>query len=354
MPIDCSGFTGQEAALCRQSTGQTPVYFSMKPTQEVFTRTNARGEVEIGFRRGPVSYPLTGKVVPGFERVVWTLRSDGSATQTLWEITQWGRAPEVLNYSPQEFELLRVFGSLGYASPIPKGEEWNTENWSKDIVPITEADRQRAVDTIRSLSAVDILGLYYSLWEIEPPKVGKCGRVKRLDITTPPQASDDRGYALFQYPIMGAIYRLRPELREVYDPATGNKIPGLLPPDRLPEIPCLVSKSKWDIVADLALTVIGLGFPGPQWASAMMSIVQAADQFRSMKDDFAAQKKLLELNNFVTRGAEAIMTAPPKPPGPMEVLESRAEGKTPPPASQAQGGAFPWWLVAGTAALLLS
>lgn len=354
MPIDCSGFTGREAALCRQSTGQPPVGLPIRPPQEVFTRTNARGEVEIGFRRGPVTYPLTGKVDPAIERVVWTLRTDGSAAQTLWEITQWGRAPEVLNYSPQEFELLRVFGSLGYAKPIPKSGEWNADDWPKDIVPTTEADRQRAVDAIRSLSAVDILGLYYSLWEIEPPKVGECGKVKRLDITTPPQASDDRGYALFQYPIMAAIYRLRPELREVYDPATGNKIPGLLPPDRLPDIPCLVSKSKWDIVADLALTVIGLGFPGPQWASAVMSIVQAADQIRSMKDDFAAQKKLLELNNFITQGATAIVVNPPKPPSPIGELESRSEGKTPPPALQAQGRAFPWWILAGAAALLLS
>ena len=350
MPIDCGGMTGREAALCRQMTGQSFVGAPVVPPQQVFTRINSKGETEIGFTRGPITYPLTGKIDPSIERVVWVLRRDGSARQTLYGPTQWGLAPEVREYNPSEFELLRVFGSLGGVSPIPKSGEWNAD-WTADRVPITDADKQRAVEVIRNLSAAEILSIYYSLYEIIPPKVGQCGTIKRLDITTPPQASDDRGYALFQWPIMAAIYRLRPELREIYDPTTGQKIPGLLPPDQLPNIPCLVSKSKFDVWADVLLSVISLGFPGPAWAGAMMSIVQTVDQIRSMKDTAAYQQKMAELSDKITKGAVAIMQAPPKTPVEQALIDRAAGTAT---AAVPPSGGFPWWILAGAAAVLLS
>jgi hypothetical protein len=227
---------------------------------------------------------------------------------------------------------------------------WNAD-WTDDIAPITDADKQRAVEVIRNLSAAEILSIYYSLYEIIPPKVGECGKIKRLDITTPPQASDDRGYALFQWPIMAAIYRLRPELREIYDPTTGQKIPGLLPPDQLPNIPCLVSKSKFDVWADVLLSVISLGFPGPAWAGAMMSIVQTVDQIRSMKDTAAYQQKMAELSDKITKGAVAIMQAPPKTPVEQALIDRAAGTAT---AAVPPSGGFPWWILAGAAAVLLS
>jgi len=342
--------TGREAALCRQMTGQSFVGAPIVPPQQVFTRINSKGETEIGFTRGVITYPLTGKTDPAVERVNWVLRPDGSARQTLYGPTQWGLPPEVREYTPNEFELLRVFGSLGGVSPIPKSGEWNAD-WTADRVPITDADKQRAVEVIRNLSAAEILSIYYSLYEIIPPKVGECGKIKRLDITTPPQASDDRGYALFQWPIMAAIYRLRPELREIYDPATGQKIPGLLPPDQLPNIPCLVSKSKFDVWADVLLSVISLGFPGPAWAGAMMSIVQTVDQIRSMKDTAAYQQKMAELSDKITRGAVAIMQAPPKTPVEQALIDRAAGTAT---AAVPPSGGFPWWILAGAAAVLLS
>jgi hypothetical protein len=243
-----------------------------------------------------------------------------------------------------------VFGSLGGVSPIPKSGEWNAE-WTANMAPFTDADRQRAVDIIRNLSAAEVLAIYYSLYEIIPPKVGQCGSIKRLDITTPPQASDDRGYGMFQGPIMGAIYRLRPELREIYDPTTGQKIPGLLPPDQLPEIPCLVSKSKFDVWADVLLSVISLGFPGPAWAGAINTIVQTVDQIRSMKDTVAYQQKMAELSAKITGGAVAIMQAPPKTPAEQALIDRAAGTAT---AAVPPSGGFPWWILAGAAAVLLS
>lgn len=350
MPINCDQFSGRELAMCKASTGQAYTGVPVVPPQQVFTRINSKGETEIGFTRGVVTYPLTGKTDPAVERVVWVLRRDGSARQTLYAPTQWGLAPEVKEYSPTEFELLRVFGSLGGVRPIPKSGEWNAD-WTADRVPITEADKQRAVEIIKSLSAAEILSIYYSLYEIIPPKVGECGKIKRLEITTPPQASDDRGYALFQWPIMAAIYKLRPELHEIYDPTTGQKIPGLLPPDQLPNIPCLVSKSKWDVWADVLLSVISLGFPGPTWVSAMMSIVQTVDQIRSMKDAAAYQQKMAELSDKITKGAVAIMQAPPKTPVEQALIDRAAGTAT---AAIPPSGGFPWWILAGAAAVLLS
>jgi hypothetical protein len=350
MPINCDQFYGRELAMCKASTGQAFTGAPVVPPQQVFTRINSKGETEIGFTRGPITYPLTGKIDPAIERVNWVLRPDGSARQTVYVPTLWGLPPEVKEYTPNEFELLRVFGSLGGVSPIPVSGGYNAE-WSSGITPITEADKQRAVDIIRNLSPAEILSIYYSLYEIIPPKVGECGKIKRLDITTPPQASDDRGYALFQGPIMAAIYRLRPELREIYDPTTGQKIPGLLPPDQLPNIPCLVSKSKFDVWADVLLSVISLGFPGPAWAGAMMSIVQTVDQIRSMKDTAAYQQKMAELSDKITKGAVAIMQAPPKTPVEQALIDRAAGTAT---AAVPPSGAFPWWILAGAAAVLLS
>lgn len=350
MPINCDQFSGRELAMCKASTGQAYTGAPVVPPQQVFTRINSKGETEIGFTRGAVTYPLTGKTDPAVERVVWVLRRDGSARQTLYGPTQWGLAPEVKEYNPTEFELLRVFGSLGGVRPIPSSGVWNAD-WTADRVPITEADKQRAVEIIKSLSAAEILSIYYSLYEIIPPKVGECGKIKRLEITTPPQASDDRGYALFQWPIMAAIYKLRPELHEIYDPTTGQKIPGLLPPDQLPNIPCLVSKSKWDVWADVLLSVISLGFPGPTWVSAMMSIVQTVDQIRSMKDAAAYQQKMAELSDKITKGAVAIMQALPKTPVEQALIDRAAGTAT---AAIPPSGGFPWWILAGAAAVLLS
>jgi hypothetical protein len=362
MPINCDQFYGRELAMCKASTGQAFTGAPVVPPQQVFARINSKGETEIGFTRGVITYPLTGKTDPAVERVNWVLRPDGSARQTIYVPTQWGLPPEVREYTPSEFELLRVFGSLGGVSPIPKSGEWNAE-WAANMAPFTDADRKRAVDVIRNLSAAEVLAIYYSLYEIIPPKVGQCGSIKRLEITTPPQASDDRGYGLFQGPIMAAIYKLRPELREIYDPTTGKSIPGLLPPDQLPQIPCLVSKSKFDVWADVLLSVVSLGFPGPTWVGAINTIVQSVDQIRSMKDAIGYQKQMAELSAKITGGAVAIMQAPPKPPGQLSQAEkdllAKASGETKSPtgsSGEAVGSSsgIPWLLIAGAAAALLS
>jgi hypothetical protein len=88
-------------------------------------------------------------------------------------------------------------------------------------------------------------------------------------------------------------------------------------------------------------------------ARGIMDMKSQADKIRAMQE-FSAK---------VVGGYQAASDARnlivPPPPGPKltpaeEALVIKAEGKTPSAVIPAQRGTFPWWIVAGAAALLLS
>jgi hypothetical protein len=303
--IDCGRYFGREATLCRAMLGQKPTGAPIVPPQQVFRRLNNQGEIEIGWRRDQIQYPLTGRIEPAIERVVWLLRRNGSARQVLYNPTNWGKMPIVKEYSPSEFELFRVFGSLGFLNQIPNTGERNSE-WDARIAPFSESDRMRAFEIIRRLSDNETILLYYSLWEVIPAQIGGCGSIKRLETTTPPQAMDESGlgYASFQWSIMYSIYNYRRDLHQVFDPETRSNVPGILPPEQLPQIPCLVGKSRFDIVADGVLTAISLGFPGPTWATYAVRIARNVDRFRAYRNERALRNQSENLRRTIAQALE--------------------------------------------------
>ena len=276
------------------------------PQRTVFDRTLPDGTRTIGWTSGQESH------------VVWTIRQNGTAT---WWQEGWndGRTDlsTVHNFSQTDLNLFKVWGTYS-AGSFP-------------YFPFTESDKEIADRTIREMQVADVLSLYYNLWVFTPPPCGGCGQLVPVNGVTPraiyePARSDlaNPKVELFQYGILQNIWRIRTDLRKIRNPANGEIIDGLISPERFPSVPCRISCSRFDVIADVVISVLTLGLGAPAWASAVLNLVQAADTIRQMRDARSQAAAYREFANSVLLGYS--VATGPRENTPETVLVDRATG----------------------------
>jgi hypothetical protein len=242
--------------------------------------------------------------------------------------------------------------------------------WPQWLFPFQKEDSDGIRSWILNMSPAEALALYYTLVEYngEEQSVYKGSSYYRnrkfVPAVTPQEFKDNGFWSLHQEMLIRAIWDLRTDLRKVRDPNTGEVIDGIID-YRLFEMP-VRQGGRGQIAGAIAGTFMAIFTLGAAAGlQATLTMVDAAKGIMSMTDQAKKMKAMQEFSAKVVRGYQTASDAQnlivPPPPAPQQpktpaeaALETKAEGKTPPPTPQAQGGAFPWWLAAGAAALLLS
>jgi len=353
-----------------------------KPLRQTFT---SRGQTYEG-----------AEIVPAApEQVIWTIRPDGTATLSrkyipyrqeylaasrnwsqYWGVAQPGMVIAfdgnaggpfaTYNFSREGLKVFRMAASLHPDGVVERGISINGTPWPAWDFPFTAEDKASMRQWVTSLAPAEAFGMYYTLLAYDGEKGNNCQFQKFVPNVSMPEFKANWFWPVFQAMVIQSIYDIRTDLHKVRDPDTGNVIDGLIKYD-LFAMPCKpgIGEIIFGIIASVALGVVTAG-AGAALSTALKTI-DLAKSIYDMKNDADKARASAAFTNSVIKGYSAgmdiqnLLEPPPKLTPEEQRLISKAEGsppspegKTPPPAPQAQGGAFPWWVVAGAAALLLS
>jgi len=335
-----------------------------------------------------------GTGVENTEQVVWTINPNGSATYSrstvplavigpfgstcvggnaLMETPVRNVPPGFVGYtykfSPEGLNAFRAVASLYPNGFVDRSKYNEFPAWPQWLFPFQKGDSDGIRSWILNMSPAEALAVYYTLLEYDGTEQNVYNgswyyrNRKFVPEVTPQEFKENGFWSLHQEMLIRAIWDLRTDLRKVRDPNTGEIIDGIID-YKLFEMPRRKGGRGQiaELVAGAFVAVITFG--ASAGFKATLSMIDAAKSIMSMTDQARKMKAMQEFSTKVVRGYQAASDdknlfippppEPPKPPGPIGELESRSEGKTPPPALQAQGGGFPWWILAGAAALLLS
>lgn len=267
------------------------------------------------------------------------------------------------NFSPDGLKAFRMVASLYPDGVVDRGIWINGMNWPAWEFPFTAQDSAAMRQWVTKLSPADAFAIYYTLMAFDGNESHGCKLRKYNPTISPPEFESNYFWSVFQEMVFMSIYNIRTDLHKVRDPDTGNVIDGLIRYDLFTR-PCKagVGEIIFGVISSLALAVVTAG-AGAALSTALKTI-DLAKTIYDMKSDADRAKATAAFTNSVIKGYSAgtdiqnILQPPPKLTPAEEALIAKAEGKTP-PASQpavtgAQRGTFPWWIVAGAAALLLS
>jgi hypothetical protein len=348
---------------------------------EPFDVVGTDGVRRIGFKQGPPGEG--GFRVP--EHLVWEIYPDGSAkyvrrwvTYRAWNPQMAGlnNPPNVVvipdaeagspawsySFTPDAFKVFRMAASLHPNGVTENGVHRYGMIWPAWDYPFTAEDSASMRQWIVSLSPAEAFGLYYSLAMYDGPQCGLCTCRKFVPAVSPKEFESNSFWPVFQQMLMQSIYDVRTDLHKVRDPQTGQTIDGLIKYD-LFTMPCKKSIGESlvgyvGVIGQVAMSFVTLG--ASTAFQAVSTVVDASINIVNTVDEAKKAKAIQAFTNSVIKGytsgvdIQNILQPPPKLTPVEEALLIKSEGKTPPAVTVARGGAIPWWILAGAAAVLLS
>lgn len=346
-----------------------------------FDRVYPDGTRKIGTKVGPS------------EQVVWTINPDGSAiytrstvplavigpmdstcigTNPLMETPVRNVPPGFVGYtykfSPEGLAAFRAVASLYPNGFVDRSKYNEFPAWPQWLFPFQKGDSEGIRSWILNMSPAEALAFYYTLVEYDGDEQNVYNgswyyrNRKFVPEVTPEEFKRNGFWSLHQEMIIRAIWDLRTDLRKVRDPRTGEIIDGIID-YKLFQMPKRQGGRAQiaEAIAGVALGLMTLG--ASAGLRATLTMVDIAKGVMSIKSQADKIRAMQEFSNKVVGGYQVASDAQnlivPPPPEPKltpaeEALKVKAEGKTPPAVTGTQRGTFPWWLVAGAAALMLS
>ena len=383
-----------------------------------FDEVGVDGIRRIGYRAGKDTFSQTGthpgggKTPPGTpmgetfegspEIVIWTIRSDGTATYSNpWDFSigkevgmcgfrvgncrippfstyknlelvsakpGWRGSPGyTYNFSKEGLDLFRMVASQFPNGAVERGTSINGLQWPAWDFPFTPTDSAKMRQWILSLEPADAFAIYYTLLAYDGEKSGNCQWRKFNPSISPAEFKDNYFWVVFQDMVAMSIYNLRTDLHKIRDPDTGGIIDGLIKYD-LFRMPCKpgIGEIIFQVIASVALAVVTAG-AGTALAAALKTI-SIAKTIADMKSSADKAKASAAFTNSVVKGYETgtdirnVLNPVPQLTDVEKQLLAKASGETKSPtetnavvdgAPAAAGGGIPWLLIAGVAAAAL-